>query len=76
MVDVAAVVKSIVRDHIVRVEIETDDGYRSWSEPMSNISVGVYASKNAKYGSWVSDVDCDMSCWCTATWRDGFPAAM
>lgn len=64
MVNVAEVVKSIVRPHVSVVEIETEYGYRFWSEPMPDVSVGLYIQKNTGYHDSVSDVDCSTTCWC------------
>lgn len=53
-----------IRPHLMMAEIESDMGYRFWSEPMPPFQLDQWVNNSLKYGGGLSDYCCSSKCWC------------
>lgn len=65
MTAITATPKS-VRPHLMVAEIETESGYRYWSEPMFKVSLDLWLDKTLTRDreDGLSDYCCANGCWC------------
>lgn len=64
MTAITATPKS-VRPHVEVAELEHEDGYRYWTQPMPKAEMDVFLAQELKKDEWyLSDLGCAMTCWC------------
>lgn len=55
----------IFRQHVMVAELETDYGFRVWTEPMTQRKLDEFlATQRLGEESWLSDYCCSTGCWC------------
>lgn len=63
MTAITATPKS-VRPHLMVAEVEAEEGYRYWSQPMPKLELDLWLTKELRFGAGLSDYCCANDCWC------------